>query len=236
MKVGLTTVVVLAATTTLGVLASPVLATGPCGNDFDGNSACPVNSPYAASGSIAAQNESDYYVFHAAKNTQLNVKITDTESPTCSFGDYDCGEVQTDLFDGNGNQLTNLAPSQPNNGVTVPGYFSYIIKSAGTYYVVVSGDPGGPDSNTAVPYSLQVTATPSVVWPPPPPPPPPACVIPSARGKMVATVEHLLTVNHCRVGKTYWKRHSGCVAGESWPSAARAVASDSASCGDRVRP
>jgi hypothetical protein len=215
------TFVILAMAAMFGAFAPAAFATGPCGNDFDGNSACALNSPYSASGTIASNNESDYYVFHAAKNTQINVTATDTESPSCSLydsGGGGCGSIDVVLDDSHGNSLASPnESSQPNNGITIPAPFSYVIGKAGTYYLVVQGETG-VDTNgnaRAVPYALNVTATPGVVWPYTPPPPtlpppaPPQCVIPAAHGKTVATVKRLLIANHCRVGRTYWRRHTG---------------------------
>jgi hypothetical protein len=58
--------------------------------------------------------------------------------------------------------------------VTAPYLFSYIIQTAGTYYVEVYGhqtrNTNGND--IATPYTLQVSASPNLVWPYTPPPGP----------------------------------------------------------------
>lgn len=164
-------VVVALAISTLVLSAGPALAAGPCGNDFDMTSACAVTSPYSASGSYAAGNEKDYYVFHAAPNTQLSVTIADTESPNACSIDHDplCGVLYATLYDADGDQLAQSSQSNPEQGA---GSLSHILTAASTYYVVVDGyvgtdSGGGP---RAIPYTLGVTASPAVVWPYTPPP------------------------------------------------------------------
>ena len=147
-------------------------ANGPCGQDFDGNTACPVNSPATYIGSLITDNEADYYVFRAHKGTELSYTITDTENPQCD----DCGEVNIELLNAQGEDQDQGADSSPRNGITVPGKVSHTLESGGTYYFTVSGDLAS-DSNgnpLSVPYSLEVNASPNVVWPPPTPAPPPS--------------------------------------------------------------
>ncbi len=155
------------------VVAAPASANGPCGQNYDGNHACGVNSPATENGTLVTDNESDYYVFHAQKGTELQVSITDTEDPTC---DYECGSAEVGLYDASGNEIdspSSCCGSSPQSGINVPASFSTTIEVTGTYYLIVGGNLG-QDSNgnpTSVPYSLNVGASPNVQWPPPPPPP-----------------------------------------------------------------
>lgn len=171
--------VTVAALATGLLTATPAAANGYCGQNFDGNHACAVNTASASdySGSILTDNEQDYYVFHAAKGTQLSVSLTDTENPGCSQWDFTgyCGEVDVNLYDGKGNEVDGPADSTPNNGVTVPGAFAHTIDATGTYFLIVEGSLGSDanDNPTSVPYTMHLTASPNVQWPPPPPPPPP---------------------------------------------------------------
>jgi hypothetical protein len=188
------------------------LAGGPCGTDFDGATACPVNSPASLSGDLVTDNESDYYVFYATKGAELSVTATDTEEPTCTSASdpVSCGNVEADLYDSQGNSVgESTGSSSPNNNITVPRLFSTTIQSTGAYYLVVSGGLGrDADSNpSAVPYALQVSSSPNVLWPPPGSvtqpkhPTAPACVVPSfKRGAKLSSVKRRLTAAHCTVG------------------------------------
>jgi opacity protein-like surface antigen len=156
-------------------LAIPTAASanGPCGQDFDGNHACGVNSPATIDGSLVTDNESDYYVFHAAKGTELSVSVTDTEAPSCSQSyTSGCGSVYVELTDNKGNGIEQTEGSSPNNGISVPANFSHTLDANGTYYLIVRGQLGNDanDNPTSVPYQLSVSASPSVQWPPPAPP------------------------------------------------------------------
>ena len=176
-------------------------ANGPCGQDFDGNHACPVNSPGSYDGSLTTDNERDYYVFRAQKGTELGVSITDTENPQCSTASYgECGRVDVELLNASGESEDENAGSNPYNGITVPGKFSHTIETTGTYYLVVSGNLGRDEhENPApVPYALEVSASPNVVWPPPTvTPAPPATTHTETR----CTVKHVRRHRH-----HHWKR------------------------------
>ena len=157
--------------------ATSAEANGPCGQDFDGNHACAVNSSASYTGSLVTDNESDYYVLYARAGTELSVSITDTENPQCSSVSepISCGDARVNLVDANGNSLYESAESRINNAITVTGTFAHTLEAAGTYYLIVSGRLGADEhgNNTAVPYTLGVIASPNVQWPAPPPPPPP---------------------------------------------------------------
>jgi hypothetical protein len=151
-------------------------ANGPCGQDFDGNHSCPVNSAVTSSypGSLITDNETDYYVFHAVRGTELSVSITDTEDPRCSTSYAgNCGDINAALDDAQGNGVDGTDGSQPSDGITVPQTFSHTLEATGTYFLLISGNLGtdANDNPTAVPYTLSVNAAPSVQWPPPAAPP-----------------------------------------------------------------
>jgi hypothetical protein len=164
----------IAATTIAAALAIPTvtLANGPCGQNSDGNHACGVTSPSSQSGSIATSNERDYYVFHAQQNTQLHVAITNTEDPSCSQpGGSSCGTVAVQLTDAQGNEITETEVSEPYNGITVPRTLDYTLEKKGNYYLIVRGSLAYDSfyNGHPVPYQLDVTASPNVVWPAPQP-------------------------------------------------------------------
>lgn len=167
---------------------SVALAAGPCGNDFDQNSACAVNSPYSATGSYSAANEQDYYVFHATVNTQVNWTVADNESVTACGVDVNpyCGSVQATLYDSQGDQLDQTGETSPTGMADIPPQSaSYVINATGTYYLVVNGSPGTDSAGSlrAIPYTLSVSASPAVVWPYVPPtstPPPTGKPVPPA--------------------------------------------------------
>jgi hypothetical protein len=153
---------------TLQASATP----SPCGYSFTTVS-CSVNSPANLSGALQTDNQDDYYAMYVHPNTELSVTVTDTESPSCNG----CGYVDAGLYDASGNQVygASTGASEPNNGITVPQDFSYTVGSGGIYFLVVEGGLG-QDANgnpTAVPYKLQVSASPNVTWPPPSATPPP---------------------------------------------------------------
>lgn len=163
---------------------APAGANGPCGQDFDGNHACAVNSPASYSGSLVTDNKKDYYVFYAQIGTELSVSVTDTENPQCSSAGYpvSCGYIRVELDNSSGDGVDEDAESNINNAITVPGTLAHTLEATGTYYLIVSGHLGRDknENGTEVPYTLGVTASPIVQWPvpppapPPPPPPPPA--------------------------------------------------------------
>jgi hypothetical protein len=149
-------------------------ANGPCGQNFDGNHACGVTSPASIPGSLVTDNEKDYYVFWAARGTQLSVTITDTEDPRCTeSSSIDCGNVAVGLYTSDGEPTYEDASSSPNNAITVPGSFGHSLEYTDTYYLVVTGSLGedANDNPRAIPYKLDVSASPMVQWPPPPPSP-----------------------------------------------------------------
>jgi len=180
--------------------ATPSRANGPCGQNFDGNHACGVNSPATYPGSLTTDNESDYYMFSAQPGTGLSVSITDTENPGCSTSFTDsCGWARVALLDGSGNDLDESASSQPANGITVPGSFSHTL-GANTYYLVVSGSLGS-DSNSnpvATPYTLSVDASPAVQWPPPPAVFPGTHKVRRCRMRRIRRHHHRVRVRVCR--------------------------------------
>ena len=139
-------------------------ATGSCGNDFSGGSACGVGSPGSYGGTINADNERDYYVFYAHAGTELSAGVTDLEDPGCSTGtvSHDCGDVSGHLYDSQGNEIDSTAYSTPTNGIAVPATLDHILQATGTYYLVVTGSLNG----SPLPYSLSVNASPGVHWPP----------------------------------------------------------------------
>lgn len=189
-------------------LAVPTAASanGPCGNDFDGAHACGINSPANIGGALVTSNETDYYVFHATKGTELAVQLTDTEDPSCSTSsDSYCGGLSAALDDSSGNDITDSGWSEPNNGITVPADLDYTIQSSGTYYLILSGNLGEDQNGnpTQVPYNLQVNASPNVQWPPPPK----GCKVPGFKvGESLSKLESRLVFNHCAVGTIIRKR------------------------------
>jgi hypothetical protein len=166
------TVSVAAALAASACFAGAAGANGPCGQNFDGNHACGVSSPASITGSLVTDNESDFYVFWAARGTQLSVSITDTENPRCTESySIDCGNASVSLYNSDGDDTYEGASSSPQNSITVPGTFGHTLEYTGTYYLVVSGGLGSDanDNPTATPYKLDVNASPAVQWPPPPP-------------------------------------------------------------------
>ncbi len=199
----------------VGMLAaSPAGANGPCGEDFDGNQACGVNSPGTYGGSLTTDNERDYYVLYAQQGTQLSASITDTENPGCFPAPWptQCGNVRVELDNANGDALGEDTSSMINNGITVTGTFSHTLEATETYYLIVSGGLGD-DANsnpTPVPYTLSISASPAVQWPPPAPAQPkapptaiqplPQCHVPKLIGLTLATARARLTRAHCELG------------------------------------
>lgn len=203
----------------LTVMAAPALADGPCGANYTGKAACAINGvSTTANGSILAANETDFYAFHAAANTRLNITITDEEDATCSTnGPTSCGMLGDGLYDASGNwQAGTVAgayetgSSAPQSGVSAPYSYSYIVPAAGTYYVEVAGEMTADANNNplATPYQLQVSASPGVVWPygakPTPTPTPRPCVVPLFANATLTTVKQRITAAHCAVGRVQW--------------------------------
>ena len=199
-------------------MAAPASANGPCGQDFDGPTACPVNTASTSNylGSMATDNESDYYVLYAQRGTELSVTITDTENPVCSDPPpgptVACGQVSAALDDAQGDELDESFnnnggfDSSPINGLQVPATFSHTIDSTGTYYLIVTSSFLGSFSPPPLPYTLSVSASPNVQWPPPvPPPPPPKCKVPNFGGARLSTVRQRIVDNHCTVGRVIYR-------------------------------
>jgi len=151
------------------LLAAPTgaQANGPCGQNANGNSACPLAIPSTVSGSLVTSNESDYYVFSGQAGQEIFATITDTEAPSCSaFSSTNhCGSVQAGLYDASGNSIygAQTGSSEPNNGLTVPQSFAWTVQASGTYYLIVSGGLGtnANGNPTPVPYTLAASAQPS---------------------------------------------------------------------------
>ena len=167
-----------AAATALVLLALPALATadGPCGHDFDGPTACGVNSPGTYKGALTTRNGADYYVFYATRGTALTVTVTNTQEPVCErfgLGKNDCGTIAAELRDSTGSEVTRTGESEPAGGITVPAKFSYTLTESGVHYIVVFGGVAGENRTdsqgnpTPTPYMLSVTAEPRVQWPAP---------------------------------------------------------------------
>lgn len=175
--------------------AAPASANGPCGQDFDGDHACGLTSPATVSGSLVTDNEKDYYVFYARKGTELQVTITDTELATCTEN-LVCGYTHAELLEGNGDEVYDGASSEPNNGITVPGDFDRTIETSGTYYLLVSGELGRDNNGNPapVPYTLGVSASPTVQWPAPQP----AHKVSRCTVHRVRHHGHLVRVRKCR--------------------------------------
>lgn len=152
------------------ILAASASASGSCGNDFSPATACAVTSPGTYQGSLAADNETDFYVFYAHAGTHLQVSITDTEDPACSTGDfYSCGFADALLTDSAGDVTDGTSPdSQPQNGAAVTGTMSDVLSATATYYLQVDGQTGQADTgpNWPIPYTMTVNASPGVHWPP----------------------------------------------------------------------
>ncbi|MGI8412300.1 MAG: hypothetical protein ACR2QA_07365, partial [Solirubrobacteraceae bacterium] len=138
---------------------SAAFAASPCGANRDGNHACGVNSPSAQTGSLTTDNEQDYYVFSAQKNTELSVGLADGENPVAvpTTRPQGAGPSASSCMTPAGTISPREQSSQPNSGIAVPGMFAHTL-DAGTYYLVVSGGLGH-DANgnpTAIPYVLAV--------------------------------------------------------------------------------
>jgi hypothetical protein len=149
---------------------SSASASGSCGNDFSPKTACPVTSPGTYHGSLAADNEYDFYVFYGHQGTHLQVAITDNEDPSCSTGDfYSCGFIHASLTDVYGDVIDTTSPdSQPQDGAAVTGTMNETLDSTGAYYLQIDGLTGQGDTgpNWPIPYTMTVTASPGVHWPP----------------------------------------------------------------------
>jgi hypothetical protein len=152
------------------ILASSASAAGSCGIDFLPRTACPVTSPGTYHGVLAADNETDFYVFYAHAGTHLQVAMTDNEDPSCSTGDfYSCGFADASLTDTYGDVMDTTSPdSQPQDGAAVTGTMSDVLSSTGTYYLQVDGQTGQGEVGPTwpIPYTMTVTASPGVHWPP----------------------------------------------------------------------
>ena len=90
-------------------------ANGPCGVDFNGPTACAINAPAAISGTIVQKTEQDYYVFWAPAGTQVAATITNAIAPTCTSSNGYCGELDMELDDASGENVTIRRP--PTTGV-----------------------------------------------------------------------------------------------------------------------
>jgi hypothetical protein len=180
--------------------AAPAGAYGYCGTDSTGATACPVASNTTVAGTISSNTEYDYYVFYVARQTDLQLTITDTENADCSNYDpsygYGCGNAQVSLLDSKGNDLEDSQSSSPNNGVTVPESIEKTI-GRGVYYLEVSGFLD-PYTLPSIPYQLTVDGNPGVQWPP-------ACIVPRIRrGTSLGRVEHLVRDGRCTVGAVHY--------------------------------
>jgi hypothetical protein len=156
-----------------GTLAVPTtaLANGPCGQNFDGNHACGVNSPAVLTGSLITDNEDDYYVFHGTVGTELQVSVTNTIDPGCWISSS-CGSVRAVLTDSQGSEVSSTSSSYPNNGIAIPASLNHTLDAKGNYYLILSGqlaDDANNQETVAVPYTLSVSASPNVRWPAPAP-------------------------------------------------------------------
>ena len=222
---GLPLLAAMATTLAAGCLtAGPALADGPCGQDYTSQSACPVNSASTPTytGSIVAADDTDYYVFHASAGTRLSLSITDTEDPSCSEGSSSnyCGDVMASVVDSQDNWVGGTDYSGPSGGLSIPATSTTILQTAGTYYLEVNGDEGSDQygNPTPVPYSLQVTGSPAVVWPAPittmptqpvtgkPSGPAVRCTVPAAAHRRLGVVERALRGEHCTVGAVRVRR------------------------------
>ncbi len=188
--------------------AAPATADGYCGQDYTGPAACAITTPGGPyNGSIVADNDTDYYVFHAAPSTHLSVSLLDSENPACTTAQTGyCGDVQFEIV--NADDSYEDGPdgsSNPEDGLSIPLNWSTIIPKGGTYYLLVSGNEG-TDANgnpIATPYSLTVNAAPNIVWPPPPtaPKPAPVCTVPNYQGAGLATINARLRADGCEPGR-----------------------------------
>jgi hypothetical protein len=151
------------------VLALPIGASarGSCGSDFTAGQACAVNSPDRLAGRLTTTRERDYYVFSAPRGTKLRITIA---AGGCVGVTVSCPDVSATVYDHRLRELgtTGVAEFQ----VEPTAGFSHTLGSAGTYYIVVTGDLGtetppfgGPSSSVPSPYTLAVKASPAVSWP-----------------------------------------------------------------------
>src|ERR1035437_6351398 len=202
-----------------GVIACPLNA-GPSGNSY--------------SGTVNDLSWRSYY-FSAQANTTLQVTITDTEDPSCfglvlPSGWNSCGAVDAIIGDvSNTNVTLPLTGADLINGVSVQS--TPIMNAAGAFAIdnpvsfgatitpAVTGTTAPTDWGIAlsttyhnrrdlvsVPYTLTVSASPSVQWPPPSPPTiqrKAKCVVPAFTfGRTsLGVVERRIRAAHCRVGK-----------------------------------
>lgn len=156
------------------LIPGSAVASGSCGNDYSGSTACGVGSPGSYQGAIQANNEQDYYVFFAHGGTNLAATLTDNEDPGCSLDSStsSCATGDMLLYDSQGNEITASSYQGPNaspvNGVNVSASIHQVLDTTGTYYLVVEGDLGADamGNPTALPYTLGVGASPGVHWPP----------------------------------------------------------------------
>lgn len=198
----------------LFAIGSVADADGPCGPDPSPTSACAINSAHTTQykGSMVAANEIDYYVFYAQANTVIQTSVLDQGNPNCGGGS--CAGNQIEITDVHGNVLTGgiyadngsseySYPYGSSYAEAGPLKANYPFRSAGVYYIKISGGLDGSDP-TPVPYLLTVQASPNVQWPPPAPPhpqpPASACVVPAFRGLTLPAVKQRLRAAHCTVG------------------------------------
>lgn len=201
------------------LIAASASANGSCGPDFETSTACPVNTAATTSyhGTSFANNETDYYVFYAQANAEFSATVLDEGNPDCGGG-Y-CAGNQIELADAYGDVLAGgLYNDNGDTNWSEPigsGYdnagplsLSYILKSAGTYYVKVEGGLDGNDPSP-VPYALTMSATPNVQWPKPvikkTSPPPKNCKAPKFGGASLATVKRRIVTNDCTVGRVRYR-------------------------------
>jgi DnaJ-domain-containing protein 1 len=144
----------------LWLSAGAASAQSICGRDWTVGSACPISGPnVSVTGRLVAVNETDYYVFHAAANTQIKLTIADRQSRVC-VAKFACAPVDADLYDRAGDEdyLEASTADLANNSLT-DSSAPYILQTAGTYYLRVSAE------GAEVPYRVRIVTSPGVTIP-----------------------------------------------------------------------
>lgn len=153
----------------VGIAMTPAAAqaNGFCGNNPDPSHACGIAFGNNYSGNLSTINEKDFYTFKTTTaNTAVHIVLKDTEAPGCTNGGVYpfCGSVEVAVVNASGEVQDMSASTYPDNNKMVSASLDYTVPVAGTYYAVVDGQLGQPDSSnkTPTPYAFSFTSSPPV--------------------------------------------------------------------------
>jgi len=226
-------VAALSTATASGAISLPpnTLPTSSCVTNYESPVAveCPLNAGPSGNSYSGTVNDLVWqrYYFSAQANTTLQVTFTDREDPSCfglilPSGWNSCGAIQAGIADISNSDVT--LPLTNTNLISAP-----VMNAAGAFAIddpvsfgatitpAVTGTTAPTDwvlfllttynMPAPTPYTLTVSASPSVQWPPPSVLPPirraTQCVVPTfTPGRTsLGVVEGRIRAAHCRVGR-----------------------------------